>query len=140
MGILNIKKVNLVLAVVSIFVLTSVILFGVSYSMVMKSDGTMTNCLFTKIEGICLMTFSEHFNLWQNIFVFDIPKTMTISLSFLVIFLGLAFTYITYNKLNDFTKNIASPKLYQKQKNPLLFFDYLKEAFSQGILNPKIYI
>lgn len=140
MKTINIKKANLILAGISILALTSVMLFGIAFSgMTMRSDGTMQDCLFANSPAICPMSVSEHLNLWKSMFTYNLPKTMAMSLSFIAMFLVLAFIYIASVNQSNNLANAVSPALYQKQRNPLLFFDYLKEALSQGIIRPKIY-
>jgi hypothetical protein len=122
-------------------VLVSII--GMSYSMGMglSPNGNMDNCLLMMFmgKGICNMTFSQHLSLWQEIVAATQQKAFSFNaLIFLVISLAFLLAAIT-QQLSVITSRDFAYKFYTKQKPYRSFFDYLKEAFSGGILKPKIY-
>ncbi len=129
----------------TIFLLTAVALlwfgtFGLIYHMdEMKQDGHIGGCLFSGQSEVCAMSFSEHVSFWRSAFTTMPPSNILLNLLILTIFsiLMLAFRR---DSLFEFFDLISSRfKLYIKQHFQITFFDSLKEAFSQGILNPKTY-
>lgn len=114
--------------------------FGLLYHMdEMKQDGQMEGCLFDGQSEICTMNFSEHLSSWQSVFTSLPPNTVLLSLLALAMF-SVLITAFWRDSLFEFFDRIASrSKLYIKQHPQINFFDSLREAFSQGILNPKIY-
>lgn len=133
---MSIKRINAIIAVVSILAVPLAVILTVSYGIAMGSDGVMENCLFGSTISFCPMSLFEHLSLWQNMFVANLPK---ISVFYLFFFL-ISFLFIALRIAQSKSyKEKKIEKLYLKQKPDILLFDYLKEAFSQGILNPKIY-
>lgn len=114
--------------------------FGLMYHMdEMKRDSQMGGCLFDGQSEICTMNFSEHISSWQSAFTTLPPSNILLNLLALAIF-SVFVAVFWRNPLFEFFDRIASRfKLYIKQHPQINFFDSLREAFSQGILNPKIY-
>lgn len=121
----------------------SVASFGASQSMMRmekRGDGTMGGCLFTGMEEICKMTFSKHLSQWQSMFTTTAPQkalAFTLLLLFAVVFVAVAI--FKRNLLLLFSYYTMRWRLYIRQNPELSIFNHLREAFSQGILNPKIY-
>jgi len=116
--------------------------FGASQSMAMEkqSDGTMGGCLFTGMEEICEMAFTEHLSQWQSMFTTTAPqKVLALVLSLLLAVAFVAVGIFKRNLLLLFSYYATRWWLYIRQNPNLSFFSPLKEAFSRGILNPKIY-
>lgn len=116
--------------------------FGASQSMgmEMKDDGTMGGCLFTGMEEICTMKFEEHLAQWQSMFTTTAPqKALAIALLLLLVVVFVAVAILKRNLLLLFSYYTTRWRLYIRHNPELSFFNPLKEAFSQGILNPKIY-
>jgi len=117
--------------------------FGMSYSsdMKMKDDGQMSGCIFDGRAEICLMTFAEHLSRWQGMFTAIPQKADLLVLLFaLISAIGvLVFSILKQNQLLLLKYFSDRWRLYLKQNPHIPFFDPLREAFSQGILNPKIY-
>ena len=135
----DVKKVIVVLIVVSVIFVPTTALFFTSYSMGV-GNGIMENCLFNITLNFCPMSLFEHLSIWQNIFAANLPKVMIISLLFLLTSLGLTFSFFVLKQvLLKYFWPGTQLKLYLKQKPDIFLFDYLKEVFSQGILKPKIY-
>lgn len=130
----------------TLFVLFSFLIiggFGLSYSlgMEMKDNGTMGGCMFDGQAAICPMTFAEHLSKWQGMFTV-IPQKSTVIIQLLAListFVIAAFTLRQRLLLLLFSYFSERWKLYLKNNPHLPLFDRLREAFSQGILNPKIY-
>lgn len=131
---------------ITLFALLSFFLivgFGLNHSsgMEMKDDGTMSGCMFDGRAEICLMTLAEHISNWQGIFsVIPQKSNFLIQILVLVSTLILAVFALRRNLLLSFFGYFSERwKLYLKQNLHLSLFNYLREALSQGILNPKIY-
>jgi len=120
----------------------SVAFFGASQSMgmEMRDDGTMGGCLFTGIEKICTMKFNEHLAQWQSMFTTTAPqKALAFALLLLLAVVFVAVAIFKRNLLLLFSRYTTRWRLYIKQNPNLSLFNPLKEAFSRGVLNPKIY-
>ncbi len=121
----------------------SVAFFGLSQTMMgmkKQSDGTMNRCMFDGKAKICTMTLSEHLAHWQAMFAATTPQK---ALAFaLLILLAVAFVGATIFKRNLLlllNYYATRWRLYIKQNPHLSLFNPLQEAFSLGIINPKIY-
>lgn len=143
MGLAAYKKFSRFLLVFAIIAFYSVAFFGASKSMMgmdHRDDGSMGGCLFIGIEEICKMTFAEHFAEWQSMFTATVAKnTLTDMLSLLLVLVFVAAAIFKRNRFLLFSYCTVRYRLYTRQNPHLPLFIHLKEAFSQGILNPKIY-
>lgn len=127
---------NLIIFVFASFAFASILGVGMSMEM---TDGKMSGCPFMASQAtLCQMSVTEHISQWQQAFL-GIP-TKTDSLAFVVILLAAIITPFTklfsqFEKQREFAARLlAYCKTHiAKTFNPLLF------AFSDGILNPKIY-
>ena len=125
-----------------IFVLTSfafVSIFGTSMGMEARDGQQMSSCPFMASEAsICQMSVTEHISQWQQAFLGVPSKT-----NFLALALILAAAVLV-----TFAKSLFQPKkltelaarLFAYHKEHLVrVLDPLRIAFSDGILNPRIY-
>ena len=137
MSFLNSKNItSLATTLFAVFIVVSLI--SSVYFMGMNPDGIMSHCVF--MGGICNMTLSDHLISWQNMFAMSLQKAVSLDFLLLIVSLALALTIIIFRlAVGQTHSHDFISRLYYKQKRYLSFFDYLKEAFSQGILNPKIY-
>lgn len=121
------------------FVTLSVFGLGHMSGMEANKDGNMEGCIFTGKTMLCKMGIVEHISLWQGMFT-AMPQEGLLFMALLILLVAVIFV----------TKNILAPprlsngeiltkRLYLKEHPDLPLFNPLKEAFSQGILNPKIY-
>ena len=136
------KKLTHFLLGFALVAFLSVAFFGVSQSMgmEMRDDGTMGGCLFTGMEEICKMTFTEHLNQWQSMFTTTVTKNVFSGV--LLLLLAVVFVAVAIFKRNLlllFSYYTTRWRLYIRHNPELSLFNPLREAFSQGILNPKIY-
>ena len=140
MGFTNSKHAKM-LGIMGMAAFVTVAVFGVSHTlgMEMKDDGTMGGCLFDGRAEICPMTLIEHLSVWQGMFTATPQKAGLFSL---LVILATAFVVLIFSqhfRLLLLGLLTSRHKLYLRVNPQLLLFDPLKEAFSQGILNPKIY-
>ncbi|MDP3794860.1 MAG: hypothetical protein Q8R13_02955 [bacterium] len=129
-------SLNLIIFVLASFAFMS--LFGVNMGMEAR-DGQMSFCPFMANEvSICQMSVTEHISQWQRAFLGVPSKT-----NFLAFALILAAAVLI-----TFAKSLFQPKkltelaarLFAYHKEHLVrVFDPLLIAFSDGILNPRIY-
>lgn len=121
------------------FVILSIFGLGHMSNMETTKDGAMEGCVFTEKTMLCKMGIVEHISLWQGMFT-AMPQESLMFIALLILLMAVIFV----------TKNILAPprlsrsealtkRLYLRKNPDLLLFDFLKEAFSRGILNPKIY-
>ena len=136
------KKFARFLLGLALIAFLSIAFFGASQTMGMdqQSDGTMGGCLFTGMEEICEMTFTEHLSQWQSMFTTTAPqKALAFALLFLLTVVFVAVAIFKRNLLLLFSYYTTRWRLYIRHNPELSLFNPLKEAFSRGILNPKIY-
>ena len=114
--------------------------FGLLHHMnEMKADGTAGGCLLNGQLEVCTMNFSEHIILWQKMFTI-LPREIKLLNLFVLAILLAALIIFRQNFLCEFSRRLASFwKLYIQQHPQINLFNFLKEEFSRGILNPKIY-
>jgi len=108
-----------------------------SFSVIKMSEmGQMTDCALARTATLCPVSAASHLQLWQQIVVTTSPTTILLTLI-------LAAVVFSFRNVIDPLSTAAMRLKYaawQLLSEPtLLFGDYLKQAFSQGILHPKIY-
>ena len=112
--------------------------FGLWLGMNTMPDGKMSNCPFmNNTDSLCSMNVMEHIRAWQSIFT-AIPLKEKMSLAFsllsvLMLFLVPKFFDQLFKYLNLFYRE----RYRHLQK--IFIPRPLEEAFSNGILNPKIF-
>lgn len=140
MGLMKIiSKYTLLLG---ILIFLPVGFFGFSHTnMVMGLDGQMSsgNCFMPGMtEVLCQMNPLEHIATWQNMFT-AVPNQNDILLllaSLLALALGALFT--AYRSTAPPVTAVLQPQfLYYKRRIPIIHL--LQEAFSNGILHPKLF-
>lgn len=134
----NKKFIKITFAVIAV----SFVWFGtfglLSHMNQMKQDTQMGGCLFDQAE-VCGMGISEHISSWQGAFT-TLPQNISLINLLVLAMLSIFMVAFWRNPLFEFYDRIASrSKLYIKRYSQIQFFNSLREAFSQGILNPKIY-
>jgi len=116
-------------------------LFGAAHSLGMERDaqGNMSGCFFTG-TAICTMTPLEHFAAWQSMFTAATAKASN-AILLLLLASALFAAFQTMRALFDATIDFlaARQKLYLKYSFAYSHLNPIQEAFSQGILHPKIY-
>lgn len=106
----------------------------------MQSDGHMPGCPFMGENAICGMSPLEHMAAWQSMFVSTLTKIFkTHQLLLLVAAIFAAF--LTMRLLFETALDLLASRqrLYLKYSYAYAYVPPLQEAFSQGILHPKIY-
>lgn len=124
-------------------VIIGVFVFSATFSMTlgMQRDerGNMSNCPFMYEQtSVCSMGFVEHIAKWQQLFTVTFPESGEVAF---VIFLVITFVYLAVFARAPNISGLVLPLFppVPKNKPEAKLFNYLVIAFSQGILNPKIY-
>lgn len=132
--------------VITLFVLFSfffIVGFGLSHSlgMEMRTDGTMGGCMFDGRAQICPMAFTEHISNWQSMFSVILQKSFFfVQILVLISTFIVAVSALRRNLLFLLFSYFSERWKFSIKNNPNLpLFDFIREAFSRGILNPKIY-
>lgn len=136
------KKLGRFLLVVGLIAFVAVAFFGISLTMgmEMRDDGSMGGCLFDGRAEMCAMSFTEHLSQWHSMFTVPTPQkalAFALLLLFAVVFVAIAI--FKRNLLLLFSYYTTRWRLYIRHNPELSLFNPLREAFSRGILNPKIY-
>lgn len=129
---LGIKKS---LTIILSLVMLSVLLFSMGhFKIVQHIKGQLSNCPFATVHSsICEIGPVEHLQEWQNTLT-SLPIKDIISILFTLLLLGILIW------VGNFPQNEIK-KLYSNRFSRYNFhiFDPIKEAFSAGILNPKVF-
>ncbi len=108
--------------------------FGLSLAVPMTHDGHMPGCPFMGGTAVCQMNPFEHISAWQSMFTSTAAES---SFSLLLLTLMVVAWCAGIFKVR-FYPEIRAPLQYH-QHNLFFFRSPLQEAFSNGILNPKIF-
>lgn len=113
-------------------------LFGLlHFTMDMNNDGGASMCPFMNIAALCAMNPLTHITMWQNIFIASFPKEIFSLLAIILLTVLLVFT------LRSFWHSSKTPPIFVRvlRRISQIFIarNALQEAFSNGILHPKIF-
>ncbi len=130
------KKINPVFLALVLMPFLWMALFGLS-QMSADMNGGMINCPFSDHSmSICKMNSLEHIQEWQSMFTTLPAKDVVSVLSLILVIIALT-TLSFWSKFSIPEIRYLHTRLLSKNKfhipNPL------EEAFSQGILNPKLF-
>jgi hypothetical protein len=127
---------NLIIFVLALFVFVS--LLGIGMGMEVR-DGQMSSCpLMASGASLCQMSVTEHISKWQQAFLGVPSKTNFLAFALLLaaaVPITFAKSLFQHKKLTE-----LAARLFTYHKEHLVrIFDPLLIAFSDGILNPRIY-
>ena len=137
---MNVSQTKKLLLSVLLVALLTVGVWGAVSSGMMMQDGTMQNCPFMGVTALCDMGALEHLTAWQSMFA-ALP-TNAASALLLLILLALVLLVRVVGRLPfkvEINWQAIRQKLYAKHLLASSYAHPLQEAFSQGILNPKVY-
>ncbi|MEK7149947.1 MAG: hypothetical protein AAB757_03205 [Patescibacteria group bacterium] len=100
-------------------------------------DMGMSYCPFADGMSVCNMNPFEYITAWQNMFT-SLPQQQSLGLLLLVVlalFIGIGRIYRIYLP----SKNLSRQFSYSHRQKYILTNSFLQDAFSNGILNPKLY-
>ena len=133
---IHVKNLLLSLGIVVFFVVG---VFGLPLSgMSMGMDGEMINCPFMDMDGasICNMSLFEHISTWQGTFA-SVVDQHGAELLLLLLATVLSFTQISlFGLLKDI---VRLPLTQRRLRRRVVYRAFFQEAFSSGILNPKLF-
>lgn len=129
-------KYAVLLAITSGFVFVS--LFGLSLGMSTQPNGKMSDCPFANnTASICTMSPLEHIAAWQSFFSTLPVKKMLLIFSLVIFALALFLLPKFFQQFLKYQNLFYLQRCRYLQK---VFIRHpLQEAFSNGILNPKIF-
>lgn len=127
---------NIIIFVLASFALASVLGAGMSMGI---TDGKMSDCPFMANQtALCQMSATEHISQWQQTFLGIPTKTGLLALVAILlaaVIIPFAKPFSQFEKLTE-----LAARLFAYHKARLVkVFEPLLLAFSDGILNPKIY-
>ena len=133
---MSIKRGTLVLAFVAFLTMGTL---GFSLGMEKGTDGQMSPCPFMGMnkEVVCQMTPFEHMAAWQSMFTSLPLKDISVLASLLLLVVVAVFL----TKKLWGAKELELMSLHRQRFRYRTFFFHspLQEAFSNGILNPKLF-
>lgn len=135
------KNLPKIMLAISMIVLLWIGTFGLLYHIDgMNLEGNKSSCLFGSQKKECVMNFSEHINIWQEMFTL-IPQNILEFTNTLILFMTLGLIFIFWkNYFYIFYEEIILKfSLYLREHPQIKLFNHLGEIFSSGILNTKIY-
>ncbi len=113
-------------------------LFGLfHFAMDMNNGGDALGCSFMNIATLCAMNPFTHIATWQNMFASSFPKEI-FSLLALALLIAL-FAFTVRNFLRDSNVSQTLTPIQRLTTRISHTKNSLQEAFSSGILNPKLY-
>ncbi len=139
--VMNLSSQKLVKAIFTLGILTF-FLFGIfvvmNFGMDTGMNGVMSRCPFADGMSVCNMSPFEHIAAWQSMFT-SLPRQQQYIGSLLLLLL-VSFLVVTWiRNIYPPSKNLLRQFLYTRHKEYTPRGSFLQEAFSNGILNPKIY-
>ena len=131
----NILRVFLLTFVLSFIIISNL---GLNLSMNIDKQGHVTHCPFMNDkDNVCPMTFSEHLLRWEEMFTATM-KSKAFQ-SYLFVFLVAVLYFIHQRSHTKQSNSDITYKYYKDRHKDSLLFNYLTLAFSDGIINPKLY-
>ncbi len=121
-----------------VLVVLTVLLFGIScFGVGMDANMSIINCPFGGHSmSICKMNPMEHIQEWQSMFT-TLPVKDTLALLSLLLALFALLKFRQVFSVPKIPQADSYINLFYLHRHPI--FNPLKEAFSSGILNPKIF-
>lgn len=108
--------------------------FGMTTSMDMDGNMTMTDCYMPGMTAICSMTPLQHISEWQKIFTATAQQTTTAVL-LLLLALSVVLSQFLVHLLVHKPKERSNPMLRYRYKEKV--FDPLRLAFARGKIHSK---
>ena len=115
--------------------LAGILISGMSMGMAGDMQGNMQGCPFMLGTSICHMSLFEHISTWQTMFV----ATGRISLILLAVLSTLVTLFFVSKYFYPPPRYFSTRKLTRLSQKSLRFTESLFEAFSSGVLNPKLF-
>ncbi len=101
----------------------------------MSPEGQMSDCPFSLDTSVCTMSPLEHIGAVQSFFT-SLPQQNN-TFAYFLLFILAAATLVTFLLISTSPPKLAYKRPIDREYIPL--HSSLQEAFSRGILNPKIF-
>ncbi len=128
------RKMRYALLMVSVGVLLLTATFGMKMVMMDDGDTAMADCPFMETGSLCQMTVAEHLRVWESLFVSVTHPEFLLAL-LLVVAVTIGFVSLT---LTGPPRFMIAVDQYRRRPDFALFKP-LSLAFSDGIIQPKLY-
>lgn len=115
-----------------------ILVFGLFYFGFADTSMSGVNCPLApgQSEALCMSNPIGHIQEWQNMFMAG-PSLIGISMLFILIILFIiAYLFAEYFARSN---NLIPQKIYPSYSRATPIFNFIREAFSNGILNPKVF-
>ncbi len=111
------------------------------FGMNMNFGGIMPSCLAMGMVSVCQMNPLEHILAWQGIFTFTFNQKDILAAIFLLLAATLGVMRLLARYVVSLLKSLLKVSSLRRQyaRTRASFLSPLQEAFSNGILNPKIF-
>lgn len=127
---------NLVLLVLASFAFMNVLGMGIGMEM---TDGLMSPCPFMAGQTtMCQMNIMEHIAQWQQALLGIPTKANLLALAIVLLVVVITPLVKQFSRLEELIK-FASRRFADRTKQAVKVFDPFLLAFSDGIINPRIY-
>jgi len=135
------KSLKSILVLTILLSFLSTLFFGIFHiNMDMSSEGQISQkCFMPGMSTMCQMSPIEHISAWQNMFT-AIPGGINYLVVFLILFTLIISRLALLGRIRQLIVSLPSLPLlilYRKRYFPIP--SYIQEAFSSGILHPKLY-
>lgn len=114
--------------------------FGaVTIDMPMNPDGTMSGCAMPGMATLCQMNPLEHVAIWQGMFTATANQNDIFAILLILLSLALTALFIRSHGSHATPKLLTLVPSFAYYKRYVPIGSPLQEAFSNGILHPKIF-
>lgn len=128
---------TLAIMLAGVFMLS--VTFGMMIGMQTNEHGMMSNCPFMSEQAsVCPMSAMDHIAKWQNLFMAVVLKSTMLSSFVFLLWAVVIFSCVRIYAKSIFSPFAQSPPVTHHEQE-LTLHDYLVIAFSQGILNSRLY-
>ena len=137
---MRLKISKIIISIASISLLW-MMFFGLSqFGIATDVNGSMVKCPFSGHSmSICITNPTEHIQEWQSMFT-TLPAQQDTVFALFALIVLVAFGALGFwNKFSIHNALLLFSRLRSRLRDGFQIFDPLQEAFSSGILNPKIF-
>lgn len=126
-------------AILLLFVVAVFLNFAfMDFVMAIDPDGLMSNCPFMANGSLCNMDFQDHLNALKLAFT-ALPQKVDFIKNLLLLTSLIIALAIYKNRILTYNNFLHSKHLIYARNADISIFNTIREAFSRGIINPKIF-
>ena len=137
--LLQLSQIKRYLVILGVAVFFVVSVFGLPLSgMSLGMDGEIIGCPFMDMDGvsICHMSLFEHISTWQGTFASVVVQH---GVGSLLLLLAAVLSFALVSLLGPLKKTVCLPLNQRHLRRRVAHRLFFQEAFSSGILNPKLF-